>query len=203
MNSSWRASLVVATTLLSAGSVRSASGQWGISLEANRSAYGGTSKDTSQGPQGSLRPSGTQALTLRFSRRLGRFTAALGARLARSDIVVDASGLSASLSDEFKSIEVLPEVSWRVIRTSPGATLELYGGPVLGVWTFEDFGGRFVPGATAGFHGLFPIADRLKLSVRVGASLMRSVFRDGELPPEVVIRSMRRSEVALGLRYGP
>ena len=202
MNAPGRAGLAVAMTLMCGGVLRSASGQWGISLEANRLAYGGASRDTSQGPQGSFRPSRTQALTLRFSRRVGPFTAVLGTRLAQSDIVLDASGLSAGLPDEFKSIEFLPEMSWRFIRTTAGVTVDLYGGPVLGVWTCEDFGGRFVPGATAGFHGMFPIFDRLRLSVRAGGSLMRSVFREGELPPEVVIRPMRRSEIALGFRYG-
>jgi hypothetical protein len=31
---------------------------------------------------------------------------------------------------------------------------------------------------------------------------LRSVFRDGELPPESVLRMTRRSEISLGLRYG-
>jgi ATP sulfurylase len=44
--------------------------------------------------------------------------------------------------------------------------------------------------------------DRLALSLRIGGSLMRSVFRNGELPPQVVTKPMRRSEIALGLRYG-
>jgi hypothetical protein len=116
--------------------------------------------------------------------------------------VVDAQGIFAGLTGEFNGLEALPEVRVRVARTGHGATLELYGGPVIGVWQFEDFGGRVVPGATAGIAGEFPIFDRLALSVRVGGSLLRSVFRDGELPPELVLRTMRRSEISLGLRYG-
>jgi hypothetical protein len=49
---------------------------------------------------------------------------------------------------------------------------------------------------------VFPIFDRLALSLRIGGSLMRSVFRDGELPPQAVPKPTRRSEIALGLRYG-
>jgi hypothetical protein len=188
--------------VLSGGVQGSASAQWGISLDAQRSAYGGASKDTSQGPMGSLRPSKSQAITVRVDRRWKRFSASLGARAAQSSVVLDAEGVYVGVPDEFKLVEFLPEVSWRVVRTSRGATLDLYGGPVIGVWTFEDFGGRLVPGATAGLHAKFPIFDRVALSLRVGGSLMRSVFRDGELPPEVVLHPMRRSEIALGLRYG-
>jgi hypothetical protein len=80
--------------------------------------------------------------------------------------------------------------------------LELYSGAVIGVWEVSDLGRRAVPGATAGLAGEFPVFDRLTVSLRIGGSVMRSVFRDGELPPEVVIRTMRRSEISLGLRYG-
>jgi hypothetical protein len=90
----------------------------------------------------------------------------------------------------------------RVARSKRGAALELYGGAVIGVWTFEDFGPRAVPGATAGVAGEFLIFDRLTASLRVGGSVLRSVFREGELPPELVLRTMRRSEISLGLRYG-
>lgn len=197
-----RTVVAVLVVVLGGGLARSTSAQWGISLDAQRSAYGGASKDTSQGPMGSLRPSKSQAITVRVDRRWKRFSASLGARAARSSVVLDAEGLYVGIPDEFKLVEFLPEASWRVLRTSRGATLDLYGGPVIGVWTFEDFGGRLVPGATAGLHAEFPIFDRLGLSLRVGGSLMRSVFRDGELPPEVVIRPMRRSEIALGVRYG-
>lgn len=194
--------LAVVVAVLGNGLVRPATAQWGISLEAQRSAYGGASKDTSAGPQGSFRPSRTRALTVRVERGWKRFTATLGARVARSDIALDANDISATLYDQFTFVEFLPEVSCRIVRTSHGATLNLYGGPVIGVWTFQDLGRREVSGATAGLHSSFPIFDRLALSLRVGGSLMRSVFRPGELPSELVIRSMRRSEISLGLRYG-
>jgi hypothetical protein len=194
--------VAIAMIVLSGGLVRTASGQWALSLDAQRSAYGGTSKDTSDGAHGSARPSRTMALTMRFSRPLGRATTALGVRVAKAGFVIDAPGVYVGLMGEFKFIEFLPEVSWRVARTSRGATLDLYGGPVLGVWTYEDFGGRFVPGATAGLQGVFPICSRLSLSLRIGGSLMRSVFREIEVPPEVVLHPMRRSEISLGLRYG-
>jgi hypothetical protein len=196
------AGAVVAVIALSGGLIRPAWGQWGLSLDAQRSAFGGTSKDTSSGAHSSARPSRTMAFTLRCSRRWGPITTALGARYGNSDLVVEAPGVSVGLTDEFRFIELLPEVSWRVARTSRGASLELYGGPVLGWWTFEDFSGRFIPGATAGVHGVFPIFDRLAFSLRVGGSLMRTVFQEGELPPEVVFHPMRRSEISLGLRYG-
>jgi hypothetical protein len=188
--------------VLTGGLARSATGQWGISLDAQRSAYGGTSTDTSGVAHSSIRPSKTLAFTLRFSRRWGALTTALGARVARSDLVAEAPGVFVGVADEFTFVEFLPEVSWRLTRTSRGATMELYAGPVLGVWKYEDFGRRFVPGGTAGVQGAFPIFERLSLTFRVGGSLMRSVFRAGEVPPEVELHATRRSEMSLGLCYG-
>jgi len=202
MNMPWRAGVMVVMIALSGGLFRSTSAQWGISLDVQRSAYGGTAKDTSAGPGGSLRPARSRALTLRLERRWGRVAAGLGVRLARADVVLDATGVFAGLSHEFESVEFLPEVSLQIVHTRRGAALDLYGGPIIGRWTFEQFGGRAVPGGTAGLRGNFPILDRLALSLRIGGSLLRSVFREGEVPAEMAIRPMRRSEIAVGLRYG-
>lgn len=203
MNLLWQACVAVVPITLCTGIRTSAAAQWGIGVDVQRSAYGGGSKDTtSNGPGGSLRPAKTQAIAVRLDRRWNRFAVGLGVRVARSAGVLDAPDIFVGLNGEFKSVEILPEARWQLARSSRGAALELYGGPVIGVWTFEDFGGRLVPGATGGVHGVFPIFDRLTLSLRIGGSAMRSVFRDGELPPEVVTRPMRRSEIALGLRYG-
>jgi hypothetical protein len=194
---------VVATFALSAGLACPLTAQWGFALDLQRSAYGGASKDTtSGGPGGSFRPGNTQAVTLHLERRLGRATVGLGARYVRSGLVLDAQDVYVGLRGEFSAFEALPEVRVRVARSKRGAALELYGGAVIGVWTFSDLGARVVPGATAGVAGEFPIFDRLTASLRVGGSVLRSVFRNGELPPEVVIRTMRRSEIGLGLRYG-
>jgi hypothetical protein len=194
---------VVATFTLSAGLARPLTAQWGFALDLQRSAYGGASTDTtSGGPGGSFRPGNTQAVTLHLDRRLGRATVGLGVRYARSAIVLDAQDIYVGLRGEFSALEALPEIRARVARSKRGAALELYGGAVIGVWAFRDFGARVVPGATAGVAGEFPIVDRLTVSLRIGGSVMRSVFRDGELPSEVAIRTMRRSEISVGVRYG-
>ena len=194
---------LVATVALSAGLAHPLTAQWGVALDLQRSAYGGASKDTTGGgPGGSFRPGNAQAVTLRLERRLGRATVGLGARYIRSAVVLDAQDVYVGLRGEFSALEALPEVRMRVARSRRGAALELYGGAVIGVWTFEDLGARAIPGATAGVVGEFPIFNRLTVMLRIGGSVMRSVFRDGELPPEVVSRTMRRSEISLGLRYG-
>jgi hypothetical protein len=135
-------------------------------------------------------------------RRLGRATVALGVRYVRASAVLDAQDIYAGIRGEFMAFEALPEIRIRVARSKRAAMLELYSGAVIGVWEVSDLGRRAVPGATAGLAGEFPVFDRLTVSLRIGGSVMRSVFRDGELPPEVVIRTMRRSEISLGLRYG-
>jgi len=195
--------VVVATFALSAGLACPLTAQWGLALDLQRSAYGGASKDTtSGGPGGSFRPGNTQAVTLHLDRRLGRVTIGLGARYVRAAIVLDAEDIYVGLRGEFSALEALPEFRVRVARSKHGAALELYGGAVIGVWAFQDFGARAVPGGTAGLQGEFPVLDRLTVSLRIGGSVLRCVFRDGELPAELVLRTMRRSEISLGLRYG-
>jgi hypothetical protein len=203
MNSLLRGFAVVASVALSAGLANPLTAQWGIALDVQRSGYGGASKDTtSDGAGGSFRPGNTQGVTLRLERRLGRAMVGIGARYVNSAIVLDAADIYIGLRGRFSGFEALPELRMRVARSKRGAALELYGGAVIGVWAFEDFGARAVPGATAGVAGEFPIFDRLTASLRIGGSVLRSVFREGELPPELVLRTMRRSEISLGLRYG-
>ncbi len=195
-----RCALVAA---LGVGLASPVTAQWGIAIDLQRSAYGGGSKDTtSGGTGGSFRPGNTRAVTLHLDRRLGRVTLGLGARYLRSALLLDAQELYIGLRGEFSALEALPEIRVRFARSSRRAALELYGGAVIGVWAVQDLGSRVVPGATAGVAGELPIFDRLSASIRIGGSVMRSVFREGELPPEVVIRTMRRSEISLGLRYG-
>jgi len=203
MNNLLRRFAVVATFALSAGLASPLTAQWGLALDLQRSAYGGGAKDTtSGGPGGSFRPGNTRAATLRLERRLGRATVGLGARYVRAAIVLDAEDIYFGLRGEFSALEALPEFRVRVARSNRGAALELYGGAVIGVWMFSDLGARVVPGATAGVAGEFPIFARLTASLRIGGSVLRTVFRDGELPPELVLRTMRRSEISFGLRYG-
>ncbi|MGH7753268.1 MAG: hypothetical protein ACREN5_10665, partial [Gemmatimonadales bacterium] len=190
MNNPLRSFVVIATVALSVGLAAPLTAQWGLVLDVQRSAYGGGSKDTtSGGPGGSFRPASSRGVTLRIERRLGRATVGLGARYVRAGVVLDAADIFIGLRGEFAAFEALPELRVRVARSKRGAALELYGGAVIGVWRFEDFGARAVPGATAGVAGEFPIFGRLTVSLRVGGSVLSSVFRDGELPPELVIRT--------------
>ena len=202
MNDVLRGIAVVAVAL-GGGLARPLPAQWGLTLDVQRNAFGGTSKDTtSSGPGGSFRPGNTPALTLRVDRRLGRVALGVGVRYSRSAVVLNARDLYIGLRGEFTTLETVPEIRVRLARTSHGAALHCYGGPVIGVWTFEDFGARVVTGAVVGVAGEIPIFDRLAFSLRVGGGLTHSIFRDGELPPELVIGTTSRSEIALGLRYG-
>jgi hypothetical protein len=196
----WCAGAVMALAVSDLGPLH---GQVGVAIELQRSAYGGGSEDTTTGsPGGSFRPAHAQAVALRIDRRVGKTTVALGVRYIRSAGAVDVPGVHLALAGEFTAFEATPELRFRIARSNRGASLSFYGGPVVGVWLFEDFGGRAVPGATAGITGEFPVFDRLVFSVRIGASLLHSVFREGELPPELALRTMRRSEISLGFRYG-
>jgi hypothetical protein len=178
-------------------------GQWGVMIEAQRAGFGGTSRDTStDGIAGSFRPGGTLGLTVRLDRKVHRVTLGLGLRYVRSAVVLHTPDLFIGLRDDFAALEAAPEIRVRIARTSAGATFHLYGGPVLGVWTFSDLGTRAVPGAIAGVAGEFPLFERWAIWFRAGAGITRSVFRNGELPPEFERHATRRSEISLGLRYG-
>jgi hypothetical protein len=194
--------MFVAATLTGSLS-RPAAAQWGIALEVQRAAYGGTSRDTStSGTGGSVRPGNTPALTVRLDRRFGRVAIGIGIRYSRSAVLVDDGVLFVGIHKELTTVEFAPEVSVRIARTARGAALHLYGGPLIGVCDLKNEGSRIVPGAIAGIAGDLPIADRLALWVRLGGGLARSVFRPGDLPPEFERHLARRSEIALGLRYG-
>jgi len=195
--------VAAATVLLCIAAPREVTAQWGLSLELQRAAFGGTSHDTSTGgTHGSFRPGNTPGITLRFGRRLGRIDLGLGMRYSRSSVVLDNGDLIVGFHNELATIEVAPEVLIRVAHTQAGANLHVYASPVIGICVLKDNGTRVVPGAMAGVAGEFPLLHRLALWVRVGGGLARSVFREGELPPDFELHLARRSEIGLGLRYG-
>lgn len=178
-------------------------GQWGVAFDVHRMGFGDTSLDTSTGgTEGSFHPGGAPAVTIRVDRRMGRMTIGLGLRYARSAVLIETPDLFVGLQDRFSMLEAAPEIRVRIAHTPAGANLHLYGGPVIGVWMFSDEGNRAVPGVVVGIAGEFPLFRKLALWVRAGAGLTRSVFQDGELPPEFERHSTRRTEVSLGLRYG-
>lgn len=178
-------------------------GQWGLALEAQRAAFGGTSRDTSAGGRNqSFRPAGALGVTVRIDHDIGRIAVSLGVRYLRSAILLDTPDLFIGLQDDFVAIEAAPEIRVRIVRTAAGVSVHLYGGPVIGVWMFSDLGARGVPGGIAGLAAEFPVVERLAFWVRAGAGFTHSVFRDGELPVEFERRATRRAELSLGLRYG-
>ncbi|HEY6061757.1 MAG TPA: hypothetical protein VIV10_14290, partial [Gemmatimonadales bacterium] len=141
-------------------------------------------------------------MTFRLDRRFGRTAVGLGVRYSRSSILLDTRDLFVGIHNELAAIEFAPEIRVRIARPHSGAALHLYGGPVVGVCVLKDQDTRVVPGAIAGVAGEFPLFNRLALLVRVGGGLTRSVFQDGELPPEFERHTTRRSEIGFGLRYG-
>lgn len=203
MNNPLRALVVVAAIVIGSGLVVCVRAQWGVGLELQRAAYGGTSRDTSTGGTGgSFRPGNTPAVTLRLDRRFGRTALGLGIRYSQASVVLETRDLFVGIHNELAMFEFAPEIRVRIARARAGAALHLYGGPVIGVCMLKDQDTRVVPGAIAGVAGEFPLFDRLALLVRVGGGLTRSVFQDGELPPEFERHTTRRSEIGFGLRYG-
>jgi hypothetical protein len=194
--------MIVAATVTSSLS-RPAAAQWGITLEVQRATYGGTSRDTSTGGTGgSFRPGNSPALTLRLDRRFGRMAIGIGVRYSRSAVVLDNRALFVGIRNQLSTIEFAPEVRVRIAQAARGAGLHFYGGPVIGVSDLQGHGSRVIPGASVGIAGELPIVERLALWVRIGGGVAPSLFRPGDLPPEFERHLARRSEIALGLRYG-
>jgi hypothetical protein len=194
--------IAVAGVFLFAAS-RPAPAQWGVTVNLQRTGFGGTSFDTSTGgTEASFRPGNTPAVTLRVDRRFGRVSLGLGVRYSRSAIVLDGQDVFVGVHDELTTIEAAPEVRVRLLRTRLGASVHGFGGPVIGAWRVRNQDTRGVVGVVAGVAGEFPLLRKLALEVRVGGGLTGSLFRQGELPPEYEPRAMRRGEIGLGLRYG-
>jgi hypothetical protein len=201
MNYLLRGFVVAVGFLVGASSLASA--QWGVAVTLQRTGFGGTSYDTSSGgTQASFRPGNTPAVTLRADRRIGRVALGFGIRYSRSAILLDGPDLFVGLPDEIATVEAVPEVRFRLLRSLAGASVSGYAGPVIGVWMIRDQGSRAVLGGIAGACGEFPVLDRLSLEVRAGAGVTGSLFRPGELPPEFERRLTWRTEIGLGLRYG-
>ncbi|MGH7538015.1 MAG: hypothetical protein ACREMF_05235 [Gemmatimonadales bacterium] len=199
------ATLRTSATWLLVGCVAApmAEAQWGVSLEARRVVFGGTSVDTTAGnDRQSFRPTASMVYGLRLDRRVGRTSVALAARLATAGLVLRRADAFAGLSGEFLVFEAAPEAVYRLATTRSGARLHAYAGPVIGLWLFGGENARAVPGAAAGLIGEFGLTGRLTLWLRGGGALTRSVFERAELPPEFLLRATRRGEIAIGLRYG-
>lgn len=198
-------SLRTAATLLFGACVATpgATAQWGVSLEARRVVFGGTSVDTTSGNnRQSFRPSPVIAYGLRLDRRIGRADLALAMRVAAPGLVLEQAGTFAGVNGELSVLEIAPEALYRLVTTGTGARLHVYAGPIVGLWLLSGENLRFVPGAAAGLIGEFGLTRRLTVWLRGGGALTRSVFEPTELPPEFVRRATRRGEIALGLRYG-
>jgi hypothetical protein len=188
---------------IAGGTPAALSAQWGVSLEVQRTAFGGTSRDTAtDGTHGSFRPAGALAVTARADRRIGRLSVGVGIRYVRAAVLLDGPDVFIGVQDDFAAFEAMPEIRVRIARSSTGASLHGYAGPVIGIWTFSNLGTRAVPGAMGGIAGSFPVMDRLTFWVRVGGGMTRSVFRDQELPPEFRRYPTRRIEFSIGVRYG-
>lgn len=194
--------VVIVAALGCAASVRSGAAQWGVGIELQRVAFGGSSIDTATGNSQSVRPGDAATYGIRLDRSIGRWRAGLVVRYAQAALVAQSQNISLAEGGDFALLELAPELSYRFAATRTGATAHLYLGPVVGAWSLVDAETRLAPGVRGGLGGEFPLSGRLGVWLRAGGALTRSVFVDQDLPPELVRRATRRTEIAFGLRYG-
>lgn len=177
--------------------------QWGIGIELQLVGFGGTSVDTSAGyDRETFRPTSAATVGIRADRRMGRLRIGLTVRYGKAGLVLHRKNVFAGEQGDFLLFEVAPEASFRFAAAHTGATAHIYGGPVIDLWALVDADPRVAAGARVGIGGEFPWSGRFMVWVRAGGVLTRSVFVENELPPQFVLRNTRRSEIALGLRYG-
>ena len=195
---------VTAVLLCCSAFVTRAVAQLGVSGDVQLSAYGGASRDTSQGNVGqSFRPYRPVLFTLRPEWDLGRWRVALGVSYGKPDIAVEGDPLTVVLHQSSELLEVAPEVSYRFWKSPSGTRVRLLSGPVLNLWMLpgEDQP-RSRGGAFLGLSTESPVTTRLQATVRATGVLTAGLFERPDLPPEFELRSMRRVSLGLGVRYG-
>jgi hypothetical protein len=192
--------LVLGTCLL-AGTVRA---QLGIGAEVQLNRFGGTSRDTAAGSSAEgFRPYRPVLYTLRPEWRAGRIGIALGLTYGRPDVAEEGPPLTIVVHDATRFLEIAPEVSVGVLRTSADVRIRVHGGPVVDIWQLSgEDGVRSRPGGQVALSAEFPVVARLRAVLRSHLVLTKGLFREGDLPPDFELRSMHRFGLGLGLRYG-
>jgi hypothetical protein len=192
--------LVMGTCLL-AGTVRA---QLGIGAEVQLNRFGGASRDTAAGSGGEgFRPYRPVLFTLRPEWRAGGIGIALGLSYGRPDVAEEGPPLTIVVHDATRFLEIAPEVSIGIVRTSADVRIRVHGGPVVDVWQLSgEDGVRSRPGGQVAVSAEFPVAGRLRAVLRTHLVVTKGLWTEGDLPPDFALRSMHRFGLGLGLRYG-
>lgn len=192
--------LVLGTWLLTC----TAHAQLGIGAGVHVDYFGGASRDTAAGSAGEgFRPYRPVLYTLRPEWRTGRVGIALELSYGRPDIAEEGPPLTIVVHDATRLLEIAPEISVGVLRTSADVALRIHAGPVVDIWQLSgEDGVRSKPGGQLAITAEFPVVRRLRGVLRTHVVLTRGLWREGDLPPDFQLRSMHRVGLGLGLRYG-
>lgn len=179
-------------------------GQLGIGGEVRLGFYGGASLDTTTASFGAgFRPYRPVLYTLRPEWRAGRVGVALGLTYGQPDIVEEGKPVSIVVHVPTRLLEVAPEVSVGVWRTSAGMRIRIHAGPIVDMWQLPGEDAlRSRPGGHGAVSAEFPVLGKLQAVLRAELVLTGALWTDVDLPPGFETRSMHRFGLGLGLRYG-
>jgi hypothetical protein len=182
------------------GSVEGQSREWGLSTELGLSAFSGGARDSaSSGTVG--HPSRATSIGFRLDANSGKTRISVGLLYASTGLEISGSGLQVIARSAFKLFEVAPELAIRVFSLSSGGRVHVHGGMVIDRWKPAGEETRMLLGGLVAASVELPVSHRLTAGVRWETSITKSVFRQGEVPPEFELRRSLRHRVGLGVRY--
>jgi len=181
--------------------VTSAQAQWRIGLEIATARYGGSARDTSNGAgPPAFRPGDPTMVVLRVEGVMGRMGAAVRASIGTPGIAATGTSLTVRDKSSGQLIELATLVAVRVGGIGPSGAIRAEVGPALHLWKFGDDLRRRV-GALGAAAYEWPVAGRFTGAIRLEATVSKSWFKEGDLPPAYDLRHTWRYGVTLGLRY--
>lgn len=174
-------------------------GQWRIGMSVGATRFSGGAEEPATGR--SLLPYRPTMFGADVSRVRGRLGVGVRVHYASSSLALEGHDAVAAIKDVMEVYGIAPEVSVRLTRLGPAATLRLFGGPVFEVWKLDDDTSHSRLGACAALGLEVPFGTHWAGAARVGAAVVRSPFGEDDLEPGLEPRTLWRREVSAGLAY--
>jgi hypothetical protein len=195
---------VLALVLGSCLVTRPVLGQLAIGADVRLGFYGGASRDTTTDSFGAgFRPYRPVLYTLRPEWRGGRIGVVLGLTYGQPDIAEEGEPVSIVVHLPTRLLEVAPEISMEVWRSSAGMRIRVHAGPIMDLWQLPGEDGlRSRPGGHGALSAEFPVLGKVQAVLRADLVLTGALWTDADLPPGFEIQNMHRFGFGLGLRYG-
>jgi hypothetical protein len=180
---------------------RATRAQWDLGLELATTRYHGSSRDTTNGSgPPTFRPSNATTIGLRLSRRVGSVRLGLKGSYGKPGLTAAGSGLTVTDNTAGTLYEVSGLMSFQVVGIGPSGAAHVGLGPALHLWTSGEEVRRRIGGRGVISYE-WSVAHRWTGAISIEATLSKSWFDGGDLPPEYERQVTWRHGVGLGLSY--